>query len=87
VSATPETAAESHRRALAEQVTAPVRWVETVRRLQEMGVGTIVEVGPGKVLTGLAKRIAPDLERHHVEDADSLAACVAALRAGRPEGP
>lgn len=87
VNARPETAAEGHRRALAEQVTAPVRWVETVRRLEEMGVGAIVEVGPGKVLTGLAKRIAPDLTRHHVEDTDSLDACVGALRGDGPVRP
>jgi len=79
VSALPETAADRHREALSAQMTAPVRWVETVLRLKEMGVEAIVEVGPGKVLTGLAKRIAPDLARHHVEDADSLRATVAAL--------
>jgi [acyl-carrier-protein] S-malonyltransferase len=84
VSASPETSADRHRRALAAQVTAPVRWVETVQRLETMGVQAIVEVGPGKVLTGLAKRILPGLPRHHVEDAESLDATVAALAGGVP---
>jgi [acyl-carrier-protein] S-malonyltransferase len=46
---------------LIQQVTAPVRWEESMRRLQTLGCGAAVEVGPGKVLAGLLKRIAPDL--------------------------
>lgn len=87
VSAHEETSADRHRQALADQVTAPVRWVETVRRLETMGVQAVIEVGPGKVLTGLAKRILPGLQRHHVEDAESLDATVAALAGGVPVRP
>lgn len=50
--------AEEERRLLEEQVTAPVRWRESMDRLVEMGVTTFVEVGPGKVLAGLLKRAA-----------------------------
>lgn len=45
------------RRALIQQLSSPVRWEETIRRLVADGVQTFVEVGPGKVLTGLIKRI------------------------------
>jgi [acyl-carrier-protein] S-malonyltransferase len=48
---------------LAEQVTAPVRFVECVRKLAALGVKRVVEVGPGGVLTGLVARIERGLER------------------------
>ena len=57
---------------LLEQVTAPVRWIECVQELARHGVTRVVEVGPGKVLTGLVKRIARDIETLHVEDGASL---------------
>ena len=50
---------------LVEQVTAPVRWIECVEELVRQGVTRVVEVGPGKVLSGLAKRI--DKSRRGVE--------------------
>ena len=43
--------------ALVKQLTQPVRWVETVQALKAEGVETLVEVGPNKVLSGLARRI------------------------------
>ena len=49
------------RRLLIEQVTAMVRWRESVNLMTEAGVDTLIEVGSGKVLTGLAKRISGDL--------------------------
>ena len=49
------------RQRLVEQLYAPVRWVETVQKMQADGVGMLVEAGPGKVLTGLARRIARKL--------------------------
>jgi [acyl-carrier-protein] S-malonyltransferase len=70
--------------ALEAQVTAPVRWVETIRRARASGATTLVEIGPGKVLTGLARRIDPTLRCLNVEDPASLAAVVAAL--GAAEG-
>jgi [acyl-carrier-protein] S-malonyltransferase len=52
---------EELRELLVRQVTAPVRWEETVRRLLELGAGVALEVGPGTTLAGLARRIAPGL--------------------------
>jgi [acyl-carrier-protein] S-malonyltransferase len=44
---------------LREQLTAPVRWIECVQRLVDLGADALIEVGPGSVLSGLARRIAP----------------------------
>ena len=67
---------------LLEQVTAPVRWIECVQELARQGVTRVVEVGPGKVLTGLVKRIARDIETVHVEDGASLDRVLTALGRG-----
>jgi len=53
---------EDPRRELADALTMPVRWRETMLALQELGAGRFVEVGPGRVLTGLAKRTLRDVE-------------------------
>ena len=66
--------------ALVRQVTAPVRWEEVVLRLARDGVTTCVEVGPGKVLSGLIRRIAPQVQVLNVEDRVSLQTTVEALR-------
>jgi len=79
--AEPQTGGAAHLEALEAQVTAPVRWVETIRRARVLGATTLLEVGPGKVLTGLARRIDPDLRCLNVDDPASLEASVAALRA------
>ncbi len=65
---------------LVEQVTAPVRWIECVEELARQGVTRVVEVGPGKVLGGLVKRIAPSIEAFNVEDVASLEKTLAALK-------
>jgi [acyl-carrier-protein] S-malonyltransferase len=67
------------RDALIRQVTSPVRWEEGVTRLVKEGVETFVEVGPGKVLSGLIRRIAPEARVLNVEDRASLDATVKAL--------
>jgi [acyl-carrier-protein] S-malonyltransferase len=64
---------------LLEQVTAPVRWVECVQELVRLGVTRMVEVGPGKVLHGLVKRIDKSVEVWNVEDRPSLEKTLAAL--------
>ncbi len=64
---------------LVEQVTAPVRWIECVQELVRQGVGRMVEVGPGRVLSGLAKRIDKSVEVWNVEDRPSLEKTLAAL--------
>jgi len=72
VTARPETGAEVLRRSLLDQVTSPVRWVESVLRMKELRVDALVEVGPGRVLSGLAKRIVPDMPLFNIEDPASL---------------
>ena len=64
------------RAALAAQAASPVRWVETIRVLAAQGVTHIVECGPGKVLTGLSKRIVPDLTALPLHDGEAIAAAV-----------
>jgi [acyl-carrier-protein] S-malonyltransferase len=64
---------------LVRQVTAPVRWEDGVRRLAKEGVTLAVEVGPGKVLSGLIRRIAPEIQTANVEDRASLRATLEVL--------
>ena len=60
---------------LKRQLTSPVRWVEVIERLRGEGVETVIEIGHGKVLTGLVKRIDKSIEGLNfgsVEDLDRL---------------
>jgi [acyl-carrier-protein] S-malonyltransferase len=79
VDARPSSSAAGARAKLMAQVDSPVRWRETLLFLQESGVDTIVEVGPGTVLSGLAKRISKDWKLLNVENAESLDKTIAAL--------
>jgi len=58
--------------ALVRQAASPVRWVETVLKMQETGITHVIECGPGKVLTGLTKRIHGDLIGDAIFDDASL---------------
>jgi len=58
--------------ALVRQAASPVRWVETIKRMVEQGVTHIVECGPGKVLAGMTKRIAPAVKSLAAADRASL---------------
>jgi [acyl-carrier-protein] S-malonyltransferase len=60
------------RELLIEQVTAPVRWVESMRCMIDAGASTFVEVGPGKVLSGLLRQMDRSVKCVHVEDGASL---------------
>jgi [acyl-carrier-protein] S-malonyltransferase len=62
------------KRLLVEQVSAPVRWEESVAEMVRLGVTRFVEIGPGKVLSGLVKRIDKSVETCNVEDAATLLA-------------
>lgn len=73
--AQPQAAADI-RDALVRQLYSPVRWTETVEAMAAMGVTELYEVGPGKVLTGLCKRINKSLTAKAVNDAASLAALI-----------
>jgi len=57
---------------LVAQVCAPVRWDGSVLKMVELGVSRFIEIGPGKVLSGLVKRIAKEAETRNVEDLASL---------------
>ena len=60
------------RDALVRQAASPVRWVETIRRLRDMGVTHVIECGPGKVLSSLTKRISPEMQSAALADRASL---------------
>lgn len=64
---------EAARDALVRQIVSPVRWVESVRRLVELGATRFAEVGPGKVLGGLVGRIEKGAEVAPAGDADAIA--------------
>lgn len=70
----------SVRRLMLLQLTAPVRWVQSIQALWNRGVRTFVEVGPQKTLTGLIRRITPEATLHNVEDLDSLREVAAELQ-------
>lgn len=57
---------------LRKQLSQPVRWVESVQKMQQQGITHLIEMGPGKVLTGLTKRIDKSLTALPVFDVDSL---------------
>jgi [acyl-carrier-protein] S-malonyltransferase len=72
VIARPLTEPNAIRQELVEQVTAPVRWIASIEYMRAEGVTRFVEIGPGNVLTGLIKRIAPEAELVNVRDITSL---------------
>ncbi|CAI1566734.1 malonyl-CoA-(acyl-carrier-protein) transacylase [Serratia proteamaculans] len=71
-----ETDPEAIRSALVRQLYSPVRWTESVEFMAAQGVTLLLEVGPGKVLTGLTKRIVDTLTAAAVNDAASLTAAL-----------
>jgi [acyl-carrier-protein] S-malonyltransferase len=73
------------REGLIRQVSMPVRWEESVRLLIDEGVNTFVEVGPGRVLTGLLRQIERSVAALNVEDEKSLAATVEKIAAARSD--
>ena len=66
--------------ALARQACQPVRWVAVVQRMAEAGVTHLAECGPGKVLAGLTRRIAPDVQAYAIVDPQSLQQTMEAIR-------
>jgi [acyl-carrier-protein] S-malonyltransferase len=69
---------------LTRQVTAPVRWEESVQRLSALGIRRAVEVGAGTVLAGLVKRIAPEIEVLAAGEPDAIAALANSGGEGSP---
>jgi [acyl-carrier-protein] S-malonyltransferase len=68
------------RRSLVRQLSRSVLWEDCVKNITSSGVNTFIEVGPGKVLAGLIKRIEPAVCCHNVEDVDSLYKTIEGLR-------
>jgi [acyl-carrier-protein] S-malonyltransferase len=81
VDAAPHADPADLRRLLVRQLASPVRWSDTVRALAASGIGALIECGPGKVLTALNRRIERGLQSLALEDAESLAAALAAVQA------
>ncbi len=77
VTAEPLVTAEDVRREAVAQVVAPVRWIASVQRMSQEGVTSFLEIGPGKVLTGLIRRIAPNARLANVGSADDVRAITA----------
>jgi [acyl-carrier-protein] S-malonyltransferase len=75
---------EAVRAALARQAASPVRWVETIQAFVAQGVTHIVESGPGAVLTGLARRIAPGVEVLPLNDANAIVVAIVATASSGP---
>ncbi|KGM32022.1 ACP S-malonyltransferase, partial [Inquilinus limosus] len=81
VTAAPVTAPDEIRRLLVEQVTGTVRWRESVLYMKSAGVQELVELGAGKVLAGLAKRIDRDLAAVSLQTPEEIDAWVASTGA------
>ncbi|MEN9383396.1 MAG: hypothetical protein RL323_539 [Pseudomonadota bacterium] len=81
IDVTVQTDADAIRDALYRQAFGPVRWVESVRALKALGLTTVVECGPGKVLAGMVKRIDGELASASIYDPATLAEVQALLAA------
>lgn len=77
--AAPETSAAAIKDALVAQLTGPVRWSQTVKAIADQGIGTLCELGPNRVLSGMLRRIDKSLSACNVCDKASLEKAVAAL--------
>ena len=74
------TSAEDFRAKMPKQIYSSVYWTQTIQKMVEEGVDTFIEIGPGKVLAGLNKKIAPEKTVYNVFDKESLESTVAALK-------
>ena len=81
------TSGEEAREALIRQVTLPVRWLDSVREMIEHGVTIFVEVGPGKVLSGLLRQIDRSVRCFNVEDSASLHSTIDRIAQARTQRP
>ena len=72
--------ADDFKSKMPKQISSSVHWTQTIQKMVEEGVDTFVEIGPGKVLAGLNKKIAPETTVYNVFDKASLDATVTALK-------
>ena len=80
VEARPLIRAEEIRRSLIRQLPASVLWEQTIRAMWQDGIRTFIEIGPGMVLTRVAKRIVPEAALHHIQDPESLEKTLTTIR-------
>ncbi|WNF24445.1 ACP S-malonyltransferase [Mesobacillus jeotgali] len=80
VTAEPMTDASEFKKRLVEQLYSPVLWEDSVAKMLELGVDTFIEIGPGKVLSGLVKKVDRSAKTFAIYDAETCAAAVAALK-------
>ena len=80
VDATPTTSAKDFREKMPRQIYSSVHWTQTIEKMVADGVEIFVEIGPGKVLAGLNKKIAPESVVYNVYDKESLEATISALK-------
>jgi [acyl-carrier-protein] S-malonyltransferase len=79
------TTGEEAREALIKQVCLPVHWEDTIRQMVELGVNTFIEVGPGRVLSGLLRQIDRSVRCFNVEDPASIESMLEKLAQARAE--
>jgi [acyl-carrier-protein] S-malonyltransferase len=79
VTAEPHEDPDSIKTLLAQQITAPVRWTESIRYLLDHDFGPFIEVGHGRVLSGLMRRIDRKATSHNIENENELEAVIAEL--------
>lgn len=79
VDAVPTVKAEDFREKMPKQLYSSVYWTDTIKKMWDEGVRVFVEIGPGKVLSGLNKRIIPDSVTYNVYDEDTLEAAIDGL--------
>jgi len=80
VDVAPHEDANAIRKALVSQLYKPVRWTETIQTMAQSGLQSFVECGPGRVLAGLQKRIAPDTQALNFDSIETLTAAIAAIQ-------
>ncbi|MBD8003985.1 ACP S-malonyltransferase [Bacillus norwichensis] len=80
VTAAPETTKEAFQEKLIEQLYSPVLWEDSVQKLIDLGVDTFVEIGPGKVLSGLVRKVDRKVRTISVQDPESCQEAIKLLR-------
>ena len=74
------TSVDDFREKMPKQIYSSVHWTQTIQKMVEEGVDTFIEIGPGKVLAGLNKKIAPEATVYNIFDKESLENTIDSLR-------
>lgn len=80
VDATATTSGSDFAQKMPKQIYSSVHWTQTIQNMAEEGVDTIIEIGPGKVLSGLVKKINAEIKTYNIYDKESLENTVNALK-------